>query len=310
MKLYNITIIFLLSIAIGNAYANFTPEIDLFVWHASQEPTSTWASIVTASGDHTTKFQAANVDFNWDMGVKVGTRYAEQSNAWDSGVYWTYFKADTNSSVTNAAQLVFPEFFSGFISGNFFFGGNLNWRLIVNMLDLEIGKQLHIGENFAFRPTIGIKGGTINQAINCNWNALVYTATEKVTNNFFGLGPSFGINTQWRIYKNINLLADFSTALLWGNWQVTDQYIRPNVPGVVTATTITTNMHSAQLGTLMFDYFLGLTWQSKNKPNISLQIGYEMQWWANQARIVTFQQLPVHGDLTLQGGTCRIILSL
>ncbi|HSX21062.1 MAG TPA: Lpg1974 family pore-forming outer membrane protein [Gammaproteobacteria bacterium] len=288
--------------------AGIAPEVDILVWHVSQEPTSTWANIAQTGGSHTFTLKAPNVDFNWDVGVKIGALYEASSGLWDSGLYWTYFKAKTTSNVANSLQLVFPEFFSGFISQNFFFGGSLDWRLLMNMFDYELGHKFNVGKSFALRPFIGIKGGTIYQTINCDWNAILYTATEKVKHNFFGIGPSFGIDTTWKFYKNFSLRGDFSAALLWGNWKISDTYSRPYVPFVVDPTTITTDMHHTQLGTLMLDYFLGLAWNATKKPGLSLQIGYEVQWWTNQLRMPTFQQLPVHGDLTLQGATCRIIL--
>jgi len=288
------------------------PFADLLYWHASQETASSWASI-TSGSSNTVQFKAPNVDFNWNLGFRGGVTYEAEHNDWDSSLAWTYFQAKTNSNIKTTAQLVFPEFFSGFSSGNFFFGGGINWRLNMNMLDFDFGHKFAIGKSLIIRPAIGIKGGTINQTANCVWNAVLYNSTEQVKNNFMGIGPSFRLDSRWNVYKNFSLIGNFATALMWGNWKISDVYNRPNVPLVVNATTITTNMHNEQLGTMMFDYCLGLEWASSSKPGkpeIKLQIGYEMQFWSNQLRLPTFQQLPVHGDLTLQGATCRIIIDL
>lgn len=284
------------------------PFADLLVWNISQETSSTWASVTSSAGTHKVDIKAPNVDFNWNLGFRGGVFYEANSKFWDTKFAWTYFKATTNSNIALASQLLFPEFFSGFISDNFFFGGKLDWRFIMNMFDIEFGHKLMIGKSLTIRPSMGIKGGTIYQTVNCDWDALLYTSTEKVKHNFVGLGPSFGIDTEWHIFKELSLFGDFGTAILWGNWQIKDTYTRPFVPLIVSATTITTSMNSSMLGTLMFDYCLGLKWSSTTQPRISIQIGYEMQLWTNQLRIPTFQQLPVHGDLTLQGGTCRIVI--
>ena len=98
---------------------------------------------------------------------------------------------------------------------------------------------------------------------------------------------------------------------MWGNWKVSDMYNRPGaLLGIITPTTITTDLNDAKLGTLMFNYFLGLEWFYRGRSDLSLQLGYEMQFWPNQVRLTMFQQLPTHGDLTLQGATCRIHINL
>lgn len=291
--------------------ANISVFGDLLVWHASQETASTWANVISKPQSNTVDFDAANVDFNWDLGFRGGVVYEPNSTARELGVYWTYFPTKSSSSFRVGEQIVIPEFFSGFISQNLFFGANINWQLIMNMFDIELGKKLNLGQGLNIRPTIGIKTGTINQSISSEWDAVIYTATENLKHNFFGIGPSFGIDSKWNLYKNVSLIGDFAIAFMWGDWKIKDTYTRPEALfGIVTPTTITTSMNKIQLGTMMFDYFLGLEWAHHGKFNVMLQIGYEMQLWTNQLRIPTFQQLPVHGDLTLQGGTCHIRIDL
>ena len=65
-------------------------------------------------------------------------------------------------------------------------------------------------------------------------------------------------------------------------------------------------MKDSCLGTPVIRYFLGLEWEREGCVMITGRVGYELQWWANQQRMTTFQQLPMHGDLTLQGLTCGI----
>ena len=83
--------------------------------------------------------------------------------------------------------------------------------------------------------------------------------TFNVTNNFTGVGPSFGLNAKWNAFKNFNLIGDVSTALMYGRWNESDIYNRPAaVFGVIPAATIFTSMNQSKLGTLMMDYYLGL----------------------------------------------------
>lgn len=311
MKKLHIKILFLLA-SIFSTCANaveFSAFADLLVWHASQQTCSTWANIVSKPANNTVDFDATNVNFGWNPGFRGGLAYLDQSTILDSSLYWTHYSANTSNSHAIAEQLLLPEFFSGFLSGNYFFGGTIDWKLLMNMLDLEVGRKFSIGKSVSIRPKIGIKGGTIKQTANCAWKADIYTATEQVIHNFTGVGPTFGIDSNWNIFRSFNLIGNFATTFMYGNWKLNDVYIRPRA-GLITPTTITTSLNQTQLGTLMFDYFMGLEWKFNGKANVSLQVGYEMQYWANQLRLPTFQQLPVHGDLTLQGGTCHIRIEL
>lgn len=289
--------------------ANWSMFGDALIWHASEQEASTWASVISKPTSTTADFDAANIDFGWDLGFRGGVRYEPGNTPRDIRLYWTYFSSKTSNNFGMGEKIVAPEFFSGFISQNIFFGGGINWKLDLNMLDVDIGHKLDIGNAIMIRPALGIKGGTINQTVNCDWNAGVYTANEEVLQKFWAVGPSFTVQSKWHIFENMSLIGDLATAFLWGNWNVVDTYNRPSAL-LVTPTTITTTMSNSRLGTVMFDYFMGFEWVHRGRSNVTIQLGYEMQFWANQLRMTTFQILPVHGDLTLQGGTCHIRIDL
>lgn len=289
---------------------DFSVFADLLYWKASQQTSSTFATTVKDSGK-VLDLEATNIDFGWKPGFRGGFLYNLDCDCWDTGLSWTYFPAKTSTQFFTPDQIVIPEFFSGFLSNNFFFGAKVDWKLALNMIDVEVGRTIDIDDSFAIRPSIGLKGGTIHQTIDCQWNAGFYTATEKVKNNFSGVGPSLGVDIKWNIISHLNLIGDFSTAFLWGNWKISDTYSRPSALfGLVTPTTITTSLNNSKLGTVMYKYRLGFEWIFEGRFPLTLQVGYEMQFWPNQLRMPTFQQLPVHGDLTLQGGTCQIRIDL
>jgi hypothetical protein len=199
-----------------------------------------------------------------------------------------------------------PEFFSGYLSGEYFTSANADWQIVMNTFDLETSHKFIIGRA-VISPTMGIRGATIDQKINIQYNASLSTAQETLKNNFYGAGPSFGVNGALSLPYNVSFIGDISTALLWGNWNIKDTYSGPSA-FLGAPTTITTSLNNSELGTLMFNYFLGLEWshQLTASSSVAVRLGYEMQYWANQLRLVLFEQLPTHGDLTVQGLTCGI----
>ena len=257
-----------------------------------------------------------NVYFGWSPGLKVGVQY-KQPGFFDTKLYWTYFSTKTREAITAAPnEIILPEFFNGFTSLSLFNAAQLDWRLILNMVDVELGHQFNPLETLIVHPFIGVKGGTINQSIHSSWqenefNTTLYSATENLKNNFVGVGPSFGIESVWQLYKNITIRSDFATALLWGHWNIKDDFHRPAaLAGLISERTISSNTTNSMLGSFMTRGFMGLEWTFKAKALVTIKAGYEMQFWSNQLRLPVFQALPIHGDLTLQGATCGILINL
>ncbi len=304
--------LFLSSLSTCAAHAGqLTPNIDLLFWHASQETSSFWASVITVPNANEMIYNPPNNQFDWDTGVRIGLEYDPGNQFWDTGLVWTYFSTAKDNNLKLSTQIIAPEFFSGFLSRDLFFGADVNWQLTMHTLDLKASHAIKFGQKFIISPSIGVKAASINQDIEAIWDALIYKSQENLKHHFNGVGPSFGLETQWKIHQQFNFIGDFAVAFMWGKWKIQDTYARPSaLLGIITPTMITTSMHEPKLGTLMFEYFLGFQWQSHTQYNVTFQLGFETQCWANQLRLTTFQILPLHGDLTLQGGTCRFQIDL
>lgn len=252
--------------------------------------------------------------FNTSLGFRGGLRYDAAPNFWDTRVYWTHLGTEGNKNVPSGLHLVIPEFFSGFLALpddlNLLVGGDIDWKFAINMFDLDISHKISIGDSFILQPSLGLKGGSIYQTMNIAWNGIGYISHENVQHNFLGIGPSFGIEAEWNLYKAVKIVANFSAAWMWGKWNVDDIYQQPEILLIIPPKTISTSMDDNELGTMMYDYFLGLEYEHQGRSQVKFKLGYETQFWANQFRLTPFQLLPVHGDLTLQGATCGISIAL
>jgi len=291
------------------------PFIDVLAWRAS-ETDSAWAEITAPVLPLPTVTKTVNheyLTFHTRPGLKVGFLYEPGDGYFDSTFYWTTYSAASSKNIPLANHAIFSLFFSGspFLSESISFGAYAKWQLALNMLDYVASHPFHPTPTLTLTPKIGVKGGTINQSINVNWFDLIYNASENVTNNFTGFGPTFGIDAKWNGFKNFNLVGNITTALMYGRWNESDTYHRPAAPlGIQPAATIYTNMDKSKLGSLMMDYYLGLQWVHEGQSRVSFNLGYEMQYWAGQLRWMSVQQFPPLGDLTLQGATCGITIDL
>jgi hypothetical protein len=294
-----------------------TPFGEALYWHASAETSSVWSN---TAYEHTS-FSANNVPFDWNAGFRAGFGHKFDDESWDVKLSWTYFRTSQNGevSVGNASNgAVVPEFFSGLIGGTYdnfpiFSQSAIDWKLNYNTIDLEFGRSVALGDSAWVRPAMGIKTAVIQQDVHLDLShpAWLISAVEDVSHDFWGIGPSFGVSGGWKLpkYKNLSLIGSFSVDFLFGQWNVNDTYARtdgyyPLLFGTYGA--MTTDMTNSCLGVPVLRYFAGLEWVHPGNVTITARVGYELQWWANQQRMLAFQQLPMHGDLTIEGLTCGV----
>lgn len=309
----------LLVLAVGASRADaaeqLAPFADVLAWQASQETSSVWASVISSDPATSTEtFTPAQVDFDWNAGLRAGFEFTPDESLWSSQLYWTYFPTEQTASIADGAHLILPESFSGFISGLdafLFTAASIEWELDYNTIDLVAGRDIPLTETLSIRPTLGLKAAIINQSIQTDWqNPLIgLHATGDVQHDYWGLGPAFGIDGRWEMKESgFSLVGSFSGAFMNGVWNVTDRF--QHDPFLIyPGETITTSVKDSALGTLMLRYFFGLRWSRPGHVSTAVHLGYELEWWANQQRLPTFQQLPMHGDLTLQGASCGVSFS-
>jgi hypothetical protein len=288
---------------------------DFLYWFPSEETSSIWASVISVGFD-TSTWGLPGFDFTWDPGFRVGAGYNFAYDQWDSSLSWTWFRTEKEHSIPMASStIISPEFDAAFLTGDS--AGSLtgNWSLFFNMFDWELRRSYWISKNLSLCPFLGVKGGVIRQAISAHYynltigGALTHNVgVEHLRNNFWGVGPSGGFNTKWKIHcfgsHFLNFFGDFSMATLWGSWTCSDHYEN------TAAHTFSVRTKNSTLGAPMFRGFLGAGWDvdfCEGKSHFAAKLGFETQLWMNQLRIATLQVQRLHGDLTLQGLTfsCR-----
>lgn len=304
---YNTLLLILTAMPAGVWASSFKPFADMLAWKAA-ETNSSWATTINFTSN-TKSVTQSSPTFNTRAGVKAGFSYIPDDNDIETKVYWTYFPTGTSNNIPNNLQIVSSLFFSGsfFITHDLFLGGYASWDLVMNMLDAELSHTFHPLPALTLSPKLGVKGGSINQDINIRWRSLFFIATEDLSNHFTGIGPTFGLGAKWNVYQQFSLIGDVSTALMYGRWNESDIYKRP-AAFLTTPTTISMSSNNSKLGTLMMDYFLGMEWLHQGRSNVAMKLGYEMQYWPSQLRLLAVQQLPTLGDLTIQGGVCGITI--
>lgn len=297
----------LLAFAPVSAFA-FDLFADLLVWKTSEETSLLWASSLGLAPGNVEVFEGQNLTFDWDAGFRVGVGHMFGCDCWDVQLYYTWFRSHASKALPKGNELIATQFFGGFLNKDISESAKIRLTLRYTMLDGQLGRNFSITECLSLRPYMGLKGGWIDQSIHSEWQNITllpftqFSSTEDLTNDFWGIGPSAGVGSKWELVRCFSLFGDFEAALLWGTWENTDVYKNSK------SEVINTNMKNSHLGSLTMRAFVGLGWETDicGWTHFAARLGYEAQIWFSQFRISTFQQLRVHGDLTLQGGTLNV----
>ncbi|MGH2611696.1 MAG: Lpg1974 family pore-forming outer membrane protein, partial [Rhabdochlamydiaceae bacterium] len=160
-----------------------------------------------------------------------------------------------------------------------------------------------------FRPSIGLKGGWINQTLHSYWTIpnfigpLTFYASENLKQRFQGVGPKGGLTGKWcfgNIQKNqcFSLIGMFEAGYLWGHWSIRDKYSDSLL------TIINVKTPGRNFGAFVLHAFAGLGWDynfDHERSHFSVKVGYEIEDWFNQFQIYSDTSGSQNNDLILQG---------
>lgn len=299
--------------------SSFDVFADLLVWRAAESGSDNWAEVINSNGT-VTKCDIREIEFDWNAGFRVGIGYGMKRDQWDTQFYYTRFNTQGNDRVSSNPGSVFSAYLGNFyidnptgagIAGVAYQKASAHWSIEFNMFDWELGRAFWVSTALSVRPFIGLKGGWIDQSIDTKWEIpsvstvdFFNVGTENLKNDFWGIGPSIGVNTEWEMFAGQNhsfaLFGDFSGAIMWGHWKFGDLYKNDGFQEV------SVRLAPISGGASMFRSVMGLEWDAKccsNRFHFSTKLGYEMQFWLDQLQLYLFDTGRLSNVLTLQGGT-------
>ncbi len=299
--------------------SNIFAFADVLFWKAGVSGSDNWSQVITAAN---TNFQTATINsvpFQYNTGYRIGIGYTKPSEFWDALFYFTSYKSrGLNQQTGNVYVDYVGNFFvnntnGGSIANAPYYGmGAIQWKLIFDTLDLELGHSFKIDKLLSLRPYLGLKTALINQSIYTAWfnpiNVATFTqASENLQNNYWGIGPVLGLKSIWPVYQNearsLGIFADLSGALLWGHWSFGDHYSN-NYP-----LSVTVNHSDLNGASTMARGQIGLEWVSQFRTvDLSARLAYEAQVWLSQLQFYTYNQGRLNNLMSLQGGVFELCI--
>lgn len=276
--------------------------MDALYWRATEAVDWTLINDLNASNQHIT---IETISFNFDPGFRIGVGYEDA--CWDTKLCYTSYYTKATDSASGNLRSSFLGSTLDLPSHNFFYqSGHINFAIRYNMFDWDFGKRFDVAQVLTLRPLLGLKLGRIDQTINTSFVGSV-SATENINNNFKGIGPKAGLETRLAFFCKqgcqLSLIADFTTAYLWGRWEIKDVLNDNATP----ARTKIIDVDDKKFGSLTFQGLLGANLDYKN---FSMKLGYEINDWFNQCQIFDDDTGGHSNDLILQGLTLSLSYSI
>ncbi len=245
-------------------------------------------------------------NFKWDFGFKVGVGYTTTCDGWDFGVLWTYFREGANGHdeaefCDNQTLLPLWSAFQFPNAGNapILFSTDIEtlWKLDLNLIDLELGRNYWTSKYLAFRPHVGLRiayieqsfdiqyrGGSFNDpGLNLNFNDQV-----SLDNDYKGVGVRTGFDTTWNVGCGFGLYGNFAFSIIYGKFHIDhDEWLREATsPFAKTQLLQTEESFRASRGIL--DLGLGVQWASMFRDcayGFAAKIGWEHHLFFHQNQL-------------------------
>ena len=156
-----------------------------FYWNAHQDGME-YAVKSEVFGDNTDRAfiingEYENPSFKWNFGFKLGLGYNTPCDGWDIGILWTNYNGRASSHNESEADdnttliTLWSDFQLGDNSGPFYyplFASDINtsWKLKLNLIDIELGRDSWFGTRLSVRPHMGLRVAYLIQDYNFEYS--------------------------------------------------------------------------------------------------------------------------------------------
>ena len=266
-----------------------------------------------------------NISFDWDFGFRVGAGYNAPHDGWDLSLSWLRFitdghkhvHADSNERVFATRAHARDPFVA---SSSSFQKAHSDFRLRLNQLDLDLGREFFVSKWLTLRPHFGLRADWVRQKWNTEYkntnhiNNPAPTETEaKYKDRWFGIGLEGGLDTQWGLGGGWSLFGNLTGAILYGfhhlNFEDKNKpSVSPDTNGVFADVKSTFRVSHPIL-----DLMLGLRYDTmfdNDRFHFGIQGGWEHHVYFSQNQFPVFTDdfsigtfVGNQGDLALQGWT-------
>ena len=242
-------------------------------------------------------------NFKWDFGFKIGLGYCTTCDGWDFGVTWTWYRGKANGQIEaepcdNQTLLPLWSAFSN-VNGSVVYACDIehNWRLRLNLIDLELGRNFWTSKYLAIRPHVGIRIAYIQQSFDLfhkggSWASFTgqtpLNNDVDLDNDFHGVGVRAGLNSEWNLGCGWAIYGNWAASIIYGRFSIDhDEENRQAIAPHLTTDILETH-DSFRASRAILDLALGIQWSSMVcdcKYGFTGMIGWEHHLFFDQNQL-------------------------
>ena len=337
------------SITVAGFYWQATEDgLDYAIENGVAAPTTlaTTGSLATLSDA-----EYKNPDFKWKPGFKLGVGYNGTHDGWDLGLMWTHFNGRAkshDSEDVDESEVLLPLWSAVSVSTGGDTGGNIlfatdietSWRLDLNLVDLELGREFYTSRYLTVRPHIGFRYASLEQHYEVDYRGGTFGTVAtgglgvldevEMKNKFTGGGVRGGLDTVWNFgcgcgCGNWGLFGNLALSLIYGRFEVEQEETTTGTAAPFAATSILDSTDHFRATRAMLDLALGIQWANlynEDRYGLTFALAWEFHEFFNQNQLWRVNRIgdtaTLHGenvfaqrrgDLSTQGVTFTVKLT-
>lgn len=308
--------------------------VDGLLWKAQESGLSYATKTANTGNTLVGKGKVKDLEFKWDYGFRTGLGFNIPHGNYDTCFNYTWFRDTAKGNTNNNGNMrVFPTLINasldlvaagGLTPGTYALSepttatADAHWKLHLNVLDWELGKQFVPYQWFSFRPFLGVKAAWVHQNYDIQYDSLNLTTSPnfdysvQLKNNYWGVGPTGGFTSQFWLGNGFSIFGKAAVSLVYGSFTLTHEE-QATIISTGTTTTIANLSDHYGAGRAITDLAIGLGWDTKfckDRFHLALAAGWEQHIYFGQGEFMHFMDpsngghfTQDHSDLSLQGGT-------
>lgn len=194
-----------------------------------------------AAGDYPTEGDLKEGKDNWSWGINVFAGYNFDHDGYDMKLTNSYFDTSASSSANagfggvvvplRALDTIVPT--ESFISAQ---ESKSSLSITYDLLGLELGRDFYVSQYLSVRPFVGLLSSWMwleNKISYSGGDVLdVNSVYVEDKSNWWGIGPQFGLNSEFGLGGGFSIFADTKGALTYGRFRVyhTEDYSGTTAP--------------------------------------------------------------------------------
>lgn len=291
-----------------------------------------------------------NPNFKWDFGFKVGLGYCTTCDGWDIGVEWTWYRGKASEHIeaeSSDNQTLMPLWsaFAPAVGGPLFASDmQANWKLELNLIDIELGRNFWTSKYLAIRPFMGLRIAFIDQTFGIDTKGGSYSSPNQVTtltqasvnnnvsisNDYQGVGIRGGLDSTWNLGCGWAIYGNMAGSIVYGKFKIDQDETNREAVSPHTKSKVAEIKDDFRASRAMLDLGLGLQWMGmfcECQYGIRVALGWEhhmffdqnQMWRINRIGDGSASELPNNlgenvyqqrrGDLDTQGWTLTVDFS-